>query len=221
MVRPCGSCENVIAYTKALRFNHGFHQLNVFGLIDKDRRNDETICGLEKNGIFTLKVAEVENLFAIPEILAIVADSLSFDYEEKLTCVKQFVIKELEKEIDFQASERATQEIKDILNKADLSSKSAGDLTSNYNQLVNTINPQALYNDIKKTFEDIINSADYEKLLAFYNRKSIASRIRVIFDLKENALPAFITRISQNEANADKLRKAVSKYLPDNLIKLM
>ena len=221
LVRPCGSCENVIIYTKALRANNGFHQLNVYGLIDKDRRTDEMIDGLAENGIFTLKVAEVENLFAVPEVLAIVANYLDFDYEEKLTAVKQFVIKELEKEIDFQAAERATQEIKEILSKADLGSKCGGDLTTNYNKLMNNIDPQVLFNEIKKTFQDIVNNADYEKLLSFYNRKSIASRIGVIFDLKEQALPALITRISQNEAYTDKLQKAISRYLPDRFTKLM
>ncbi len=221
LVKPCGSCENVIAYTKALRSNYGFHQLNVFGLIDKDRRTDEMIQSLEDDGIFTLRVAEVENLFATPEILGIVADYLHFDCEEKINTVKHFVIKELEKEIDLQAAERTTQEIKDILNKADLSSKSDKDLASNYTQLVNNINPKVIFDKIKKTFQDIVLNADYEKLLIVYNRKSIASRIGSIFGLKEKELPDLITRISQKELYTEKLQKAVNKYLPPKLRKLI
>jgi hypothetical protein len=65
-VKPCGSCENVITYTKALRLNKEFHQLEVIGLIDRDRRTDDEISSLKENGIFCLKVAEGENLFAVP-----------------------------------------------------------------------------------------------------------------------------------------------------------
>jgi len=221
LVKPCGSCENVITYTKALRSNKGFHQLDVFGLIDKDRRTQNEVNGLEKNGIFSLTVAEVENLFATPEVLRIVANHLDLDFDEKLTAVKEFVINELKKELEIQISERTIQELKKILNKSDLSSKTKIDLKRKYTQLVDDINSDAIFDEVKNTFNEIITKNDYEKLLTFYNRKSIASRAGSIFGLKENELPALITRLSKNKNHTNDFIVAINKYLPEKLISLI
>lgn len=220
LVKPCGSCENVIAYTKSLRSNQSFHNLEVFGLIDKDRRTEETIISLEKQGIFTLKVAEVENLFATPEVLSFIAELLGFDHDEKLTKVKDFVMKQLQKEKDIQVTVRTTQTIKDILTKIDLSGKNQTTLIENYNSVINSINPENIFQDINKIFMNIIANNDYEKLLVYYNRKTIASMIGGVYGLKENELPEFITRQSKNEAHATKLLDAIKNYLPDKFCAL-
>lgn len=221
LVKPCGSCEKVITYTKSLRSNQCFHQLDVYGLVDRDRRTEEEIKSLEENGIFTLAVAEVENLFATPEILKIVADRLALNYDEKINTVKNFVIGELKKELNPQILERTTEELKRRLNKSDLSSKTQEELNHKYLQLTTEINFNAVYDEIKKTFNQIILNNDYEKLLSFYNRKNIASRIGAVFGLKEKELPYFITRLSKDDKCLQDLISAVYKYLPVSLIALV
>lgn len=221
LVKPCGSCENVITYTKSLRSNQGFHQLDVYGLIDKDRRTEEEIKSLEESGIFTLAVSEVENLFATPEMLKIVADRLALNYDEKINNVKNFVIDELKKELNLQIIERTAEELKQKLAKADLSSKTQEELNQKYLQLTTEINFHKIYDEIKDVFNNIISNNDYEKLLTFYNRKNIASRIGTIFGLKEKELPDFITRLSKEDNCIQNLISAVYKYLPAALINII
>ncbi|WP_412677175.1 DUF4435 domain-containing protein [Aeromonas caviae] len=40
LVIPCGSCSQVIQIVKSLKINKKIHRLTVFGIIDRDRRND-------------------------------------------------------------------------------------------------------------------------------------------------------------------------------------
>lgn len=75
-VIPCGSCEQVISNTKALRKINEFHQLDCYGIVDRDFRSEKEIESLKKDYIYTIDVAEIENLFITEEILEIVSDIL-------------------------------------------------------------------------------------------------------------------------------------------------
>ncbi|RAP37948.1 hypothetical protein B1207_02875 [Legionella quinlivanii] len=220
LVRPCGSCENVITYTKTLRSNQGFHQLDVYGLIDKDRRTPTEITELEKHGIFTLSVAEVENLFITPEILKIVADHLELDYENKLQEIREFLTNELAKEVNIQVSEMAVQELKYRLSRLDLSCKTKTELDSKYSQLINAINVNTVYDELHSQLTQIIQTGNYEGLLSFYNRKALASRVGANFGLSKNELPALIIRLSNRDEYIDKFLSAISNYIPESLANL-
>jgi ATPase subunit of ABC transporter with duplicated ATPase domains len=74
-----GGCEKVIESTKAVRGTPSLHYLQAFGIIDSDYRTDEEISALRAAGIYTINVAEVENLFCIEPIIRIVASHLQLD----------------------------------------------------------------------------------------------------------------------------------------------
>ncbi len=214
LVKPCGSCENVILYTKALRSNYGFHQLDVFGLIDKDRRTQEDITALEEAGIFTLKIAEVENLFITPGILKIVAERLMFNSQDKLEEVKKYIMNALRRELDQQIFEHTHQKYKYLLTKADLKGSCLETLKHNHNQFVQQID--SISSDIKKQFGEILANENYEKLLVVYNRKNIFKCIAHIFGLdnKKN-LPEFVIRLAQDSSHAPKVKSSIKEYLPE------
>ena len=198
-----------------------FHQLDVFGLIDKDRRTEKEINSLEENGVFVLMVAEVENLFATSEILQILATNQGFDFNEKFTEIKRFVISELKNELDVQISQRMDQELRHILNKSDLNGKTKDEVKTKYTQLIDPLVIDKIYDDIKNTFNNIISNEDYEKLLSFYNRKNIASRIGAIFELTKGELPELIIRLSKNKTYAEDFKIAINKYLPIKLVNII
>ena len=62
-VIACGSYSSVITWTKAMRQTMQLHDLRCYGIIDRDYRTDYEIESYKADNIFTLKVAEVENLF--------------------------------------------------------------------------------------------------------------------------------------------------------------
>ena len=97
-------CSSVINHTKALNESFDFHYINVFGLIDKDRRSGEEISELKKSNIFTHNFADVENLFMLPEVIEIVCNSMfRTDYELILNEVKERTFQFLNQEADNQA----------------------------------------------------------------------------------------------------------------------
>ena len=51
---PKGNCENVINAVLSLRQSQEFHDVEAFGLIDRDNREEE-VDKLAKSGIFALR----------------------------------------------------------------------------------------------------------------------------------------------------------------------
>ncbi len=217
LVKPCGNCKNVIEYTKSFRRNKGFHSFEVFGLIDRDRRTVEEITSLETKGVYVLKVAEIENIFATPEILSIISKQLALEPKTQQDKVEKFVFSELEAEIQKQISERENDEIKFLLSSLDLSKK-----TISLPEFISlNINEKEIHSKIDAEFNEILKKKDYSKLLNFYNRKTIASRIGDLFGLKKEELPSYIVRLSKDNKFLTEIRQSVLKYLPEQFISIV
>ena len=66
---PCGSCTTVVERTKAFSKCTALSWCKVKGLVDRDYRSEHEIAENSKDGIYTLNVAEVENLFIVESLL--------------------------------------------------------------------------------------------------------------------------------------------------------
>ena len=73
-VIPKGSCEEVQKTVLGLRGSSDIHDVEAFGLIDRDDRKDEDIEKLVEKGIFALKVYSAEALYYCSDAIAAVAD---------------------------------------------------------------------------------------------------------------------------------------------------
>ncbi|EDO28040.1 predicted protein, partial [Nematostella vectensis] len=101
-IMPVGSCFDVINHTKA------FNKLSnvntkAFGIIDSDHHDLERLEKLEKENVYSFKIAEVENLFLDIDFLTILATQLLVD-TAKITDIQTDVINELSKLKNVQAS---------------------------------------------------------------------------------------------------------------------
>jgi hypothetical protein len=211
LVIPRGSCSQVIESTKALKSSPQLHHLNVYGIIDRDRRVDAEIASLEAKGVFTLQVAEVENLFCTKELLAIVSKKLSRNEEDDFNAVVKFVINRLSSELENQISLRTVGEIKFRLNIFDDKAKGAENLNIALTTLTEKIDVNEIYQENKVLFEGIIDTSDYNKLLKTYNRKSLSSQIGVHLGLKGGELPEFVVRMAKTDA-VNELRDTLKPY---------
>jgi hypothetical protein len=97
--------------------------LEVYGIIDRDRRVPEEITKLEQKSIFVLSVAEVENLFCVKEVIQIVSEHLLRDIDADFQSVSDAIFLRLKGEIEAQVSLRVASEIKFRLNKFDENKK--------------------------------------------------------------------------------------------------
>ncbi|NCD06000.1 MAG: DUF4435 domain-containing protein [Spirochaetia bacterium] len=203
LIIPRGSCTQVIQTVKALKANKQMHHLDVYGLIDRDRRNETEINNLEENSIYVLKVAEVENLFCTKEILEIVSERLGRNPEEDFNIISNFIFKKLQKELDGQISLQVSNEVKYQLNNFDVNQKGEHNINEALNNLVSEIKVDEIYSETRDLFTTIINNKDYEKLLSIYNRKSLSSQISEALGLAKKSLPETIVRLAKGESNID------------------
>lgn len=118
------SCDRVISFTKAFNQLNKMHYCKVIGIVDRDRRSDEEIDKLNPSGIFCPEVAEVENLFLLPEVIEVVASDLHRNDQEikdLLERVHQKTLEFLSKEIETQAllfTKKAVQrKVNEVMNQ--------------------------------------------------------------------------------------------------------
>lgn len=211
LVIPRGSCTQVIESVKALKANSQLHHLDVYGLIDRDRRVDSEIESLERDSIYVLEVAEVENLFCTREVLKIVSERLARDSEEDFYSISKMIFKKLQSELDTQISLHVSNEIKFQLTLFEDNKKGEVEITQALQSLVTSINVSKLYSGTTALFSKVINNNDYRQLLAIYNRKSLSSQISRSLGLANGELPELIVKLSRGECR-EQIQTALKPY---------
>jgi len=199
LVIPKGSCTQVIQSVKALRSSHQLHHLSVFGIIDRDRRGESELVSLEQAGIFSLEVAEVENLFCTPEVLAILSRRLARNPDCDFQSVSDFIFSSLQKEIETQISLRTASKIKYSLNLFDEKAKGSDGFEKALQSLVSQIDTKKIYEETKALFEKIIEDRDYKSLLKIYNRKSMPNQISKHLGLVNGGVAELIVKLADRE----------------------
>lgn len=200
LVIPRGSCDQVTQAVRALRSNTQLHHLQVYGLIDRDRRTAPEIAALQTDNIYTLDVAEVENLFCAQEVLALVSDRLARDTTADFNQAVTQVFKQLRTELDTQVSLRVIAEVKFKLNCFDASARGVPALSTALQQLTQGINISDLYAQFDGEFQTVINATDYRGLLRLYNRKSLPNQIGNALGLKAGELVELVVRLARTDA---------------------
>lgn len=149
-VIPRKNCRTVIESTKAFNGIKALHNLEIKGLIDRDYMTDGEIESYKKESIYTLDVAEVENLYCIEELLRIVASYLVLNEKETVEKVKSFVFEVFEKEYDLQLASMCEKEIKHKLNCYNKGENTLQGLKNGLSSLTASIDIDKIYNDQNK-----------------------------------------------------------------------
>lgn len=211
LVVPSGSCSQVIQLVKALRASEQLHHLDVFGIIDRDRRIEAEIASLLDNGIYTLEVAEVENLFCVPEIIKFVSQRLARDPDADCQAAAEFVLKKISSELENQISLRVVNEIKFRLNCFDEKSKGKDALQNALSSLCESIDVSALYSESEALFTQAVRENDYLLSLRIYNRKSLARQLSNHLGLAHGELAEFVVRLANSEEKLE-IKNALKGY---------
>jgi len=181
-IQEVESCKNVINYTRAFNSISGI-SINAFGIIDKDFRNQNQISKLEKDGIYTYNVSEIENLLISEEFILEYCNVKSeiVDIEE----IKKDVITEFKKSCESQISFYLAACINFIFNECHLrQSDTKEKVRENYNQFLSIIDIEKIYNERKVCLTEIIKSNDYNRLITVANHKGLTTKVAHKFGLK-------------------------------------
>ena len=215
-VIPCHNCYKVIELTKAFNEENvkGLHSVSVQGVIDRDYLSETEIEAYRNRGIFTLDVAEVENLYLLPEIQRIVAEHMALDNIEKiLEQVKVFLFDEFEKEKDVQISSICERDLQYKLSRFHKEGNGVDLLKRHFNDLIDSIDIDKMYQIVEEKVNRIIEDRDLYELLKIYNRKSLHKRVSKFFNLTNNDYPELVLRLMKTDKK-EVIVNALRKHLP-------
>ncbi|MCP1253500.1 MULTISPECIES: DUF4435 domain-containing protein [Elizabethkingia] len=172
-LKPIGSCDKVIQIVKAFKEQQSFHHIESFGIIDRDRRQNTDIVILNRNGIWVLDVAEVENLLLIEQIVREVAIHMGRSADEVFGYVQQNIINFFRSQIENQV----LLYYKDVLRRKylELSNFTSNNITSvlvEIDSKYTGINKKEIYNQIDSEFKSILEREDYGSILRVFNLKN-------------------------------------------------
>lgn len=218
LVKPCWSCNNVINFTKAFRKNNQFTWNEFYWLIDRDRRLESEIGKLMNDWVFVLDVAEVENIFIVPELLDFLSEKLSFNLIDKKKEVLDSIIAFFEDEKELQIALRIAEEIKYRFKIWELKTKNLTELEKSYNNLILKIDFDSIKNDEQWIVKNLISKRDYKEILKIYNRKSLIDRISLIFQFQKQGLKEFVIRSLWSPKEKNRIIVSIKKYIPLKLI---
>jgi len=217
-VVPCGGCSSVIAQTKAMKNTPQLHDLECFGIIDRDYRSDHEINTLKINNIYTLNVAEVENLFLVEELLEIVNTIFAKPDKNSIEEVKKHVIEDkFLNEINRQILESTVSELKYQLSIVDIPKDDENFAKQKLINLQKDVDFDKIKAEQEKKFNDVLGSKDYKQVLSVFNLKGLAKSIGRYFEYQNKEYCNFVIRLLQGEKAKDVIN-AITPYLPKEIL---
>ncbi len=211
LVIPRGSCSQVIESVKALKANTQLHHLEVYGIIDRDRRVPLEIQRLEQKSIFVLSVAEVESLFCVKEVLEIVSERLARNIHADFQAVSDAIFSHLRGELETQVSLQVVSEIKFRLNVFNEKPKGAKALKAELKSLVDRIDVDEIYSLKLNELNTVIAEKDFEGLLAIYNCKGLVSKVAKAIGLRNEGLREIVIGLAKGDYR-EQVLAAMKKY---------
>ncbi len=222
-VKPLGSCRKVFETTKAFNEQKGFHNIESFGIIDRDRRTDEEIGHMKNPNIWVTLVAEIENFLLLEEIVKIVAKRMMKDPNDVFSSVKENVISFFETQTDRQALEHTIARIRRIFKSAteNKAVRQFKELETSLNEWWEEQDFEHIYTEIKTSFDKLIRSKDYNRILEVFNNKGIIfnSSVASLCDLhtrNDAYLNYIIGTLKQNNEDSEAIRRAIIRRIEKN-----
>lgn len=216
-VIACGGCSQVIVRTKAFKDSPALHHCSVYGIIDRDYRSDYEIEKYKESNIFTIDVAEVENLFLIEELIRLMAAHMGKDPDAVFAEVKKFVIQQrFTGQIQKQICQSVVAYLKYQLSSAELSKKSEEDAKNSLDNIIATLDYDTTKTEQETKFIEVLDSNEYKRVLRIFNEKAIVTSIGHYLGIENkqycNTVLALLRGGKQEE-----IINALLPYLPDEI----
>ena len=213
-VIPCGGCQDVIRLVKAKRTYEKLQPIDVYGIIDRDYRDDDEIAKLREKGVFALEVAEVENLFVVPELLEIMERQLGSD-SGTADVAKQFIMDLFNSCKDKQVVEALSKELSHQLSLFEIGSQQFTN-----EEICEIIKNRFTVGNIetwRAQKEDIFNSASsLPDILKVFNFKDLSKKISSKYCLSDRDFPKRVLNVlTKNKEARIEVLSALSAYVPE------
>jgi len=195
-----------------------FHQLDSYGIVDRDRRSEEEVEYLRKKNIFVPDVAEIENMLLIEGVVRSMARWRKRNADEVFGKVRRSVMNQFSREIKSQALMHTRHRVKhDVELRIDMKFRNIGALEDHMLDLVNEINPRGYYEDLCRLFHRYAVDGDYRAVLRVFNQKTMLSECNVAglcgYARKEDYVKGVLTVLKAGGKEAREIRDAIKACL--------
>ena len=216
-VVPQKSCVDVQRAVKGLRESHNLHDVEGFGLIDRDDQGDDKIEELAEDGVFALDVYSVEALYycsdAIEAVASQQAESQGCVTDEMINAAQQIVLDVINENgmAERMAARRCERRVRNLLLSQLPDWKQIKDKQTM--NITEEITP--LYEEELNRFKELVDGKKLDELLTRYPLREskvfseIAKALR--FQKRKHYEDAFITRIAKDGVLAQKLKGRISR----------
>lgn len=184
-IKPVGGCAAVVSATKAFRGIRDIHRLECFGLVDRDYLEEGQIESYNRAGIFTPKVAEVENLYLITPLVVAVAEQMLLDGSQVLADVTDHVISLFKRTMSIHAIELTRHKVALQLGRFSSQKNAIDEYSDELRAFVNAIDASDVYNTAIAEAAALIDANDYEAILKIFNKKDLIVGVNRFFDIKK------------------------------------
>ena len=211
---PCGSCSQVIARTKAFHNNPSLHDYEAYGIIDRDFRSEHEINKYQNDNIYTIEVAEVENLFIVEELVRLMAVHMGKDQDGVFEAVKKHIIHDrFAKQINGQICEGTVADIKYRLSCAEISKKSDTEAKASLYAALAKIDYDSIKKEQEHKFQTVLQSDLYAEVIKVFNKKSIVNSVGHFMGINDKEYCPTIIALLHGSKH-DEILNALDSYLP-------
>ncbi|MBR7001990.1 MAG: AAA family ATPase [Neisseriaceae bacterium] len=219
----CSAVIHAVSSMKKLLNDMPLLRLQCAGIVDKDGKYEHNITALKKDNIFTLPVAEIENIFALTDIAKEILKLEEYqgqDLENKLSDFQTQMIKFItgnssKDKLDKLAIKIVRRRIDYRLKKVDLSSShNAAELKNQLSEEIKNINIDQDILDITNEINSYSKNNELNGLLTIYENKGIFPEIgvRLRGNNKKDDFEKWLCRVLNNKDN--KLVEVIRQKLP-------
>lgn len=209
-VRPVGGCLDVISATKAFGRSIDFHHIECFGIVDRDYLTEDRMISYRRSNVWTPHVAEIENLFLLPEVLSLMASRLGVE-SSAIDDVKQSVFAEFER---LKAEHALALTRRDLVMSLERfnGAGALADMSRGLSEAVAGLNVESIYLSHMSSAERILAESDYAGVLRVFNHKGLVGKVNRYFGLTR---PSYLDRVRALLRKGDMdLVLALKSWLP-------
>ena len=211
-ITPVDNCFAVINYTKA------FNKLpnsttKAYGIIDADHHGTERLQALQPENIFSMLMAEPENILLDESFLELLAAQLLFD-KDIVQQIKTDIIEQLKRELELQISNYVSAKINYYFKESHVTKgNTLISVNENFTKFSNEIKIQEWYDNRKIELEKIIKNKDYIKTLSVFNNKGLKAIVNKHFKITD-----FIERGIKMMLFQPDTHSLLKKYFPTEIM---
>lgn len=192
---PRESCDAVIHSTRSFRALQGLHHLACSGLIDRDRRTDEEVAGLEARGVNVLPVSEIEHVMLMVPVLEKIEELLAIEQaDSRIPQIRDMVFSKLRDAKKAVAAKRAAHRIDAQLKRFDLDANGEPELVASLAGATQSIDVGSIFREELGRIETALTALDYEQALALYDDKGLFPSICPLYQQSPRGLQSQVLR---------------------------